>query len=229
MAHNEIETRVLKHSLPSRLFHWCLILGFLPAAITGFILWLKLGNETFINLAMRIHIVGAIIFTSAVIIYTVCCLNLVIAFMRRIFSWDSRDLGWILIGGGYPQKMFLGKKITVPPMGKINSGQKIFGICLLFSGLILMASGWILYAFIPVSPKLFIYWSNRIHLVFGIFMGLFVFVHIFLGIYNWGEFKTMFGNGTQPLDEAKDHNPVWVEHEIEPVQNTKSNTKVLVQ
>jgi formate dehydrogenase subunit gamma len=100
-------------------------------------------------------------------------------------------------------------------MGKMNSGQKIFGICLLFGGIVLMVTGWILYAFLPVAPKYFAYWANQFHLWLGLFLGMFMFVHIFLGVYNWGEFKAMFGDGTQPLEEARDHNPVWVQEEIE--------------
>ncbi|HWQ60839.1 MAG TPA: hypothetical protein VN521_00905, partial [Negativicutes bacterium] len=58
---------------------------------------------------------------------------------------------------------------------------------------------------------------NHLHLILGVFMGLFLGAHIFLGVYNWGEFKAMFGDGTQPLAECEDHNPVWVEKDIEAV------------
>jgi len=220
--HDEHGPRVLKHRLSSRLFHWGLILGFMPAAITGFILWLKPGSEDFVNLAMKIHIVGAVILTISAIVYTVSSLDRIIAFIRLIFTWDDRDVGWMLIGGGYPHKMLLGKEAIIPPMDKMNSGQKIFGICLLFGGLFLIVSGWILYAFIPVAPKLFIYWADMGHLVLGVFLGLFMFVHIFLGIYSWGEFKAMFGDGTQPLAEAEHHNPAWVANKIEPVQDNRA-------
>jgi formate dehydrogenase subunit gamma len=217
MSHGSDGPRVLKHPLSSRLFHWALILGFLPAALTGFVLWLKPGSDDLVNLAMRIHIGGAAIFTLAAVLYTVFCFDRVIGFVRRIFSFDDRDVGWMLVGGGYPQKMFLGKKIPVPPMGKLNSGQKMMGVAMLFGGIALAVTGWILYAFIPVVPKAFIYWADQLHLVVGVFLGLSLFAHIFLGIYNWGEFKAMFGDGTQPLAEAEDHNPVWVAREIEPV------------
>ncbi|MEG6584969.1 cytochrome b/b6 domain-containing protein [Dendrosporobacter sp. 1207_IL3150] len=229
MGHHDAQgPRVLKHPHRSRLFHWGLILGFMPAAITGFILWLKTGSEDFVNISMKIHIVGAVILTISALLYTFFSLDRIIAFIRLIFNWDDRDVGWMLVGGGYPQKMLLGKEITVPPMDKMNSGQKIFGICLLLGGILLIVTGWLLYAFIPVAPKVFIYWADKIHLVFGIFLGLFMFVHIFLGIYNWGEFKAMFGDGTQPLSEAQHHNPVWVEKKIEPVKNeTADKTNVV--
>lgn len=210
--------RVLKHRTSSRLFHWGLILGFMPAAITGFLIWLKPLNEAMMNLAMQIHIVGAAILTVSCVLYTLTSLDRIIAFVRLIFTWDDKDLGWMLVGGGYPQKMFLGKEIDVPPMDKMNSGQKIFGICLLFGGIFLIVSGWVLYAFLPFAPKSFSYWMDFGHLYIGLFLGMFMFVHIFLGIYNWGEFKAMFGDGTQPLEEAEHHNPLWVKNKIESVR-----------
>jgi formate dehydrogenase subunit gamma len=218
--------RVLKHPLCSRLFHWSLILGFLPAAVTGFIIHLKPGGADLVNLAMKIHIAGAAILTAGCILYAAFCFDRVVAFVRRSFSWDDRDVGWMLVCGGYPQKMFLGKKIPVPPMGKVNSGQKIFGICLFLTGPILILTGWLLYAFIPVAPKAYVSIAWHIHLILGLFMGLFLGAHIFLGIYNWGEFKAMFGDGTQPLAECEDHNPVWVAQEIEPVSQARKGSQV---
>jgi len=210
--------RVLKHPLQSRLFHWGLILGFMPAAITGFLIWLKPLNETLMNLAMQVHIVGAGILTISCVLYAVFCLDRVVAFIRLSFTWGKNDIEWMKVSGGYPQKMFLGKEIEVPPMDKVNSGQKIFGICLLLGGTFLIVSGWLLYAFLPFAPKMLSFWMGFGHLYLGLFLGLFMFVHIFLGVYNWGEFKAMFGDGTQPLEEARHHNPLWVQNKIETVR-----------
>ena len=220
MSHHGKEgPRVLKHPLISRLFHWGLILGFLPAAITGFLIWLKPFNQDLQNLVMQIHIVGASILTISCILFVLFGLDRIVAFIRRIFNFDERDIAWMKVCGGYPQKMLFGKIIPVPPMGKMNSGQKQMGIFMLFGGIILIVTGWALYAFLPVAPKAAMYWFDMLHLVIGIFLGLCVFAHIFLGIYNWGEFLCMFGDGTQPVEEAKHHNPVWVENEIEPVKD----------
>jgi formate dehydrogenase subunit gamma len=104
-------------------------------------------------------------------------------------------------------------------MDKVNSGQKMMGLMMLFGGIFLIITGWILYAFIPVAPKSFIYWADLGHLWIGIILGLSMFAHIGLGIYNWGEFKAMFGDGTQPLSEAEHHNPLWVANKIEPVKD----------
>ncbi|HEY3423242.1 MAG TPA: cytochrome b/b6 domain-containing protein [Negativicutes bacterium] len=217
--HDENGPRVLKHGLSSRMFHWGLILGFIPAALTGFVIWLKPGSEDFVNLAMRIHIIGAVILSLSAILYVLTSLDRVIAFIRLIFTWDSGDIKWMKIGGGYMEKIFLGKEIPVPPMDKVNSGQKMMGLMMLFGGIFLIITGWILYAFIPVAPKSFIYWADLGHLWIGVILGLSMFAHIGLGIYNWGEFKAMFGDGTQPLSEAEHHNPLWVANKIEPVKD----------
>ena len=221
-THDSNEPRVLKHALPSRLFHWALILGFLPAAVTGFIIWLKPGSEDFVNLAMQIHIVGATILSVASLLYFIFRLDRVVAFIRLTFTWEENDFEWLKVGGGYPQKMLLGKEIPLPPVDKMHAGQKQFALALLPGGLFLIFSGWMLYAFIPFAPKAFIYWLDLGHLWIGVFLGLFMFAHIFLGIYNWGEFKTMFGDGTQPLSEAKHHTPLWVETKVEPAQKNNA-------
>ncbi|WP_371379968.1 cytochrome b/b6 domain-containing protein [Sporomusa aerivorans] len=216
--HETLEPRVLKHSFVSRLFHWGLILGFLPAAITGFFIWMKPFSDDIQNLIMQIHIAGAVILTIAAIYYCLFGFARIVAFIRRIFSWNERDIGWLLVGGGYPQKMLLGRTIPVPPMGKMNSGQKLMGLGMFLGGIMLIVTGWVLYAFMPVAPKVATYWFDMVHLVLGVVLGLGVFMHIFLGIYNWGEFLAMFGDGTQPLSQARHHNPVWVDQEIERIK-----------
>lgn len=208
---------VLKHGWKSRLYHWCLVFGFLPAALTGFVLWLKPGGEAFVNLAMRIHIAGAALFTVATILYAVFCYDRVIAFLWRILDWTADDFNWMKVSGGYPHEIFLRKKIAVPPMGKMNSGQKIFGICLFFGGLLLLATGWLLYLYLPMLPRGLGHMIGMAHWAVGIFLGAFLFGgHIVLGLYNWGECVCMFGNGTMKVSEAAHHNPLWVENEIEP-------------
>lgn len=221
---------VLKHRLGSRLFHWALILGFLPAALTGFIIWLKPGSEDFVGLAMQIHIIGAWILTIGSALYTLFCFDRIVAFLRGAFHWTQDDIKWLAVGGGYPQKMFLNKEIPVPAMGKMNSGQKMFGVCLFIGGIILILTGWLLYAYLPMIPKDIAKFAHMLHLVIGIGLALFlVFGHIAMALYNWGECVCMFGDGTMKVSEAMHHNELWVKNQIEPAPNPTSTSTVVTK
>lgn len=222
MAHQEYDDKdvVLKHTLSTRMFHWGLILGFLPAAFTGILLWLKVGGESLQGLAMQIHVVGAWILTISCVLFYVFCYKRVVAFWRTAFHWTKDDIEWMKVSGGYPQKMFFGKIIPVPAMGKMNSGQKMLGIMVFFGTIAIIVTGWILYAFLPMVPKQIAMYADMIHLVLGLLLTLSIVCgHIVLSIYNWGECVCMFGDGTMKVNEAMHHNEVWVKNEIEKVKN----------
>ena len=217
--------KVLKHRLSSRLFHWALIISFLPAAATGLVIYLKFGGEDFVNIAMRIHIVSAAILTLSSVLYTLFSFDRVVAFLRLIFTFGKDDMEWMQVGGGYPQKMILNKEISVPPMDKMNSGQKMLGVSVLFGTIFLIFTGWMLYMFIPFIPKIFSLYAHYVHWGLGLMLTAFIMGHIFLGIYNWEDFKTMFGDGTQPLEVAKHHNPLWVFNKIEQCADKNASEK----
>lgn len=206
---------VLKHALPTRLFHWCLVFGFIPAAITGVILFLRPFGADLMSLSMKIHIVGAWILMISCLLFFLFQPKRVVAFWREIFSWRSDDIEWMKKSGGYPQKIFLGKTVPVPPMRKMNSGQKLMGIFVFFGTLTLIATGVILYLALPLVPKEIAWHADKIHLAVGLFLTACVFFgHIPLGLYNIKECLCMFGDGTMKVEEAKHHNALWVEEDI---------------
>ncbi|MFA6851322.1 MAG: cytochrome b/b6 domain-containing protein [Selenomonadaceae bacterium] len=210
---------VLKHTLPVRLFHWCLVLGFLPAGITGIVLFFRPFGQEGMHFVMQIHIVGAWLLTLACICFFIFQPKRVAAFWREIFSWTKRDIDWMKVSGGYPQKIFLGKEISVPLMRKMNSGQKLMGIFVFFGAVIIIVTGGILYVALPLVPKETAWYVDKIHLVVGIcLLGAVCDGHIPLGMYNWQEFICMFGDGTIKVKDAAKHNKLWVEEDIEKVK-----------
>lgn len=212
--------RILHHSLSVRLFHWCLVLDFLPAGFTGAILFLRPFGPEAMNLAMQIHIVGAWVLMASCTLFFLFNSSRVASFWRETFHWTKDDIDWMKVGGGYPQKLICRHEIEVPPMGKINSGQKMMGIMVFFGGLIIILTGAVLYFALPMVPKEIAFYADRIHLVVG--LGLFLCVaggHIPLGIYNWPEFCSMFGDGTINARHAAHHHPLWTKHAIEKIDN----------
>lgn len=211
---------VLKHALPTRIFHWCLVCSFLPAAFTGIILFLRPFSNNGMHLTMQVHIVSAWVLCIACLLFLVFQFKRVIVFCREIFSWSKNDIKWMMLCGGYPQKIFLGRTIEVPPMRKMNSGQKFMGIIVAFGTIIMIITGLVLYIALPEIPKEIAFVTDRIHLVAGVLLTVCVCCgHMVLGIYNWNEFKCMFGDGTTRINKIKEHNELWVEYDIEPVKS----------
>jgi len=205
---------ILKHSSAVRVFHYILALSFIPLAVSGIVLCFKPFDEQAMNVWMRIHIVFGVILTVDAVGYLLIGFDRVALFIKRIFSVDKNDLKWFAVLGGYPQKFLLRKEIDVPPMGKYNSGQKLYGICALIGGVVLIGTGWMLWAFPHVIPRGLTLWFGHLHLVFGWGLILFFLVHIFLGIYMFDDFKSMFIDGRIPYGKAEKESPLWVEREL---------------
>lgn len=213
---NEI---VLKHTLATRVLHYCLVFGFLPAAITGVVLFLRPFDDQIMHLAMQIHIAGAMLLTFSCSFYFVFRYKRVVSFWREIFSWHKNDIDWMKVGGGYPQKILLHKNIPVPPMEKINSGQKMMGIMVFFGTIIIILSGLVLYIALPLVPKEIAWWADKIHLIVGLGLTICIFGgHIPLGLYNWKECICMFTTGTIRIGDIKHHNELWIKHNLRRVK-----------
>ena len=214
MSHDKM---ILKHPLSVRMFHYFLILSFLPLAVTGVLLYFKPLSDAAMHLTMQIHAAAGVVLTIACLSFFFLAYDRVILFIRRVFSFSIADLKWFAVLGGYPQKLILRKKVTVPPMGKYNSGQKLFGIFVLIGGSLLILSGWILWGFPHAMPRGFVALMGNVHLIAGIVLTLFLCVHLFLGIYMFDDFKAMILHGKIPYEEAKEMSPLWVEKETIPV------------
>ena len=189
---------ILKHPLSVRIFHYFLILSFLPLAVTGVLLYFKPFSDGGMHLTMQIHVVAGVVLTLACVSFFFLAYDRVVLFIRRVFTFTGADLKWFAVLGGYPQKLILRKKVSVPPMGKYNSGQKLFGIFVLIGGVVLIVSGWALWGFAHNMPRGFITLMGNLHLIAGIVLTLFLCVHLFLGIYMFDDFKAMILHGKIP-------------------------------
>ncbi|HXK47716.1 MAG TPA: cytochrome b/b6 domain-containing protein [Deltaproteobacteria bacterium] len=205
---------ILKHPLRVRMFHYILVISFLPLALTGLALFFKAFDEPAMNLVMRIHVVAGVVLTLGSLGFFVIAYDRVVLFIRRSFAVTVNDVKWFAVLGGYPQKFLLRKKVAVPPMGKYNSGQKLFGACMLTGGALIIATGWGLWGFPHLLPHGMAHAFGEIHLILGLFLTLFLCVHVFLGIYMFHDFKAMFLHGRIPYAEAREAAPLWVENEL---------------
>jgi len=208
------EKMILKHPLTVRMFHYLLVISFVPLAATGLILYFKPFPESTMNFTMRIHVAAGILLTFDALSFLIIGYKRVVLFLSRVFSVSGNDFKWFAVLGGYPQKLLLHKKVPVPPMGKYNSGQKLFGVCVFIGGVILIFTGLALWAFPHNLPRGTVALLGHLHTIAAWALTLFLCVHVFLGVYMFDDFKAMFLDGKIPYEEAKEIAPLWVEKEI---------------
>lgn len=206
---------ILKHPLRVRVFHYILAASFLTLAVTGVMLYFKLLAEPAMNTAMQVHVVAGVVLTMDALAFFFLAFDRLVLFTKRTFTFSGNDIKWFTVLGGYPQKILLHKKVAVPPMGKYNAGQKLFGICVLVGGTLLILSGWVLWTIPHAVGHGAASLAGSIHVVASWVLILFLFVHLFLGIYMWDDFKAMFVNGRIPCEDAAEKAPLWVKNDLQ--------------
>ncbi|MEL4271074.1 cytochrome b/b6 domain-containing protein [Shewanella xiamenensis] len=216
--HQEHDMRpILKHPLNVRIFHYILLLSFLPLAATGLLLFFKPLSQEGMQLTYDVHIIAGIVMALDAVAFTVMAFDRVVLFIARVFSFSGRDVKWFMVLGGYPQKFLLGKKVPIPPMNKYNSGQKLFGACVLIGGTVLILSGLVLWLIPHAAPRDIVWFLGQAHLVSGLVLTAFLPVHLFLAVYRFDDFKAMMLHGNVPYHDAAEYTPLWVKNEIAPV------------
>lgn len=108
--HQEHDMRpILKHPLNVRIFHYILLLSFLPLAATGLLLFFKPLSQEGMQLTYDVHIIAGIVMALDAVAFTIMAFDRVVLFIARVFSFSGRDVKWFMVLGGYPQKFLLGK------------------------------------------------------------------------------------------------------------------------
>jgi formate dehydrogenase subunit gamma len=189
---------VQKTTAFERFVHLLLALSGLTLLLTGlgFLYQQELGwlNTIFggVHIAKGIHNWGGIVF----IVSLVLSLG---TWVPECLKWSGDDSKWIGMLGGY-----FSKDAEPPPQGKINAGQKLLGIVVFISGVLIGISGLIIWLTTPTALWVLIH--NICFLLFAVFVPL----HIYLATAaNPGTFRIMT-RGDVPLYWAKKKHAKWV-------------------
>ena len=191
---------IQKSTAFERVVHWLMALSCLALLLTGlgFLYKDSLGwlNTIFggVHLARVVHNWGGIVF----IVSLVLSLG---TWFPECLKWSADDSKWLGMLGGYLSKE---KDKELPPQGKINAGQKMLGIAVFGSGVIISISGLVLWLSTPSALWVLI------HNICALLFAVFVPVHIYLATAaNPGTFRIMT-RGDVPLYWAKKKHPKWV-------------------
>ncbi len=200
---------IRKHPLIVRIFHYILVFSFLPLAATGVMLSLQPFADATMGLIMRIHVIAGLVLSVNVLAFFVLGHDRAVLFTYRAIHYNKNDMKWMAILGGYPQKFLLRKEVAVPPMGKYNTGQKIFGLAMIVGVFTMILTGWVLWGYLHTVPHTVLALFGTVHLLAGWFLTLFLLVHIAMGLISLDDFKAMFGNGKVSCATAQKHSPYW--------------------
>lgn len=191
---------VRKSSVDEILNHWILAGSCILLIITGFAFLFHLQPISAVfggpNGMKEVHNWGGVVFALS-LLYSMR------HYLMDALDYDADDLQWFKVAGGY-----LSHKVTVPPMGKYNPGQKLYYLAVVAAGIAIAASGlgmWLMKDNVAIMLL-----SHIVHNVAFVIFAIAVPVHIYLGtLANPGTFKLMV-SGTLPLDEAKKRYPKWM-------------------
>lgn len=218
-----VDIKIFKHNVATRVMHFFVALGFIVCGVTGILLFAGLDLPR--DVMALAHCLMGVCFILAPVIYIIFCWKNYARFMGTVLHYDKDDLGWVTapMGGYLDPFLFRGKpEHYVPPQDKYNTGQKGAGICLILGGVVLAATGFLMWAntadgifglvLIDMSPRMtWLVWT--LHFVAACAMLLVFAVHFFLGaVYPVTnvEFGTMFGNGVADYAYTKKKHGKWI-------------------
>lgn len=192
---------VRKASTFEILNHWVLAISCILLAISGYGFLFKIEGIAAVfggaNMMKDIHNYLGIVFSVSLFLS-------IFNWLKDALTFDADDIKWIACAGGY-----LSKHPKIPPMGKLNTGQKFYYIALLVFGTAIAVSGFIIWL-LP-GNKTYVLWSHLIHNISFVVLMIAVPVHIYLAtIANPGTFRIMI-YGTVPYKWAAKKHPKWIQ------------------
>ncbi len=138
------------------------------------------------------------------VVFTFSLAGTLFNYLGEALTYDADDWAWIKMGGGYLSR----KAVSAPPMGKLNTGQKLYYLAVLAGGLGIAASGFVIW-FVPGSRALTLV-SHLLHNLCFILFVVAVPAHIYLGtLANPGLLRIMI-SGTVPIEVARKRYPKWM-------------------
>ena len=224
-----------RHTIDAMLMHWFNMICWISLLASGVGLvdnpvlqpfcmwWVQIIHAIFGGGAalLEFHITVGAIWSTGFLVYGAARFrHITLPFIKEMLTISPvADIEWLLktllintVGTKVMQRF--GLKAVIPDQGFYNAGQKIFGISVLFGGIVIAVTGWIMtYSQQDLTGQGTVQWTILIHfLTVGIvFAGLMV--HIYMAGIAKGQrpvFLSMF-TGKVPADYAASHYKRWFE------------------
>ena len=194
---------VLRHTVYTRVLHWTVAISFVLALLSGFAIyspWLYRWLTPLFGggpMTRLLHPWFALVFTIAFAFQFVNWL--------RPMRWTGKDTRWLKRMRKYVTNQ---EKTESPETGFFNGGQKLYFWLIVFSTVIFLITGLLLW-FDDVVPRWSVAVSYVLHDVAALLMLAGFIIHIYEGTAAQpGTFRSMV-DGTVTDDWARTHHPAW--------------------
>ena len=153
---------------------------------------------------------ASVIFVVAPLIYMVTNWKATWRGVKEAFSWGTEDIDWLKAA---PRYYFLSDEKTMPPQKHMNTGQKLWWLMVIISGLVFVITGLIMWAFKTTAPAGLLQWMVLVHDIAFIATGCMLFVHIYLSLFHplMTEARASMTRGKVSVKYAKSHHGKWYE------------------
>lgn len=189
------------------LMHWFFAISFIVMLITGGIMFFDLtGMDGGVQIR-TIHRTAAVFFVLLPVLYMLFDPKSASSFLRAAFIWDRDALVWLKKSLSY---YFRGKN-QMPPQGHINGDQKLWQLIVTVTGLLLMATGILLW-FFKLKISLAVYQGVLLTHAGCFVVVLFTFpVHFYLTTLYPGfeESLSSMTDGKVSESYAREHHSKW--------------------
>lgn len=189
-------------------FHWIHTAAFLVLLVTGAILFLPgLGGPAAGGLTRFIHRIAVIFFVGVPIVYLIINPKMSFHFIKETLTWGKSDFQWVTKA---PDYYFGGDEEKMPPQGHVNTGQKMWQLVVLGTGILFVISGIFMLFKDALSPGFF-EWAVIVHDVAFILALLMLLVHVYLGVIHprMTESLRSMWDGKISRTYAKNHYGKW--------------------
>ena len=181
--------------------HWLMAVSCILLIITGYGFLFKLEG---IYALFGSNATMKVVHNWAGIVFALSLFGTLFNYLRESLDMGRDDWEWIKMGGGYLSK----HAVKAPPMGKLNTGQKLYYLAILAGGIVIAASGFAIWL-MPGTRSLTLLSHLAHNLAFILFV-VAVPAHVYLGtLANPGTFRIMV-YGTVPIEFARKKYPKWM-------------------
>ena len=193
----------------ARIQHWLIVVCAFLLGLTGLFLFLSwFGPAAWWGYSRLVHRIAAAGFVAMPVLYALLNPKSTWAWIKEAFTWNKDDLGWLRAA---PTYYFGSDIIPMPPQERSNTGQKMWMLVVIVTGVIFVVSGGIMWFGKGLVPTGVFQWSVFAHDVAFITAGAMLLVHIVLGSVHprFSEALHSMVSGKVSVHYAKSHHGKW--------------------